>query len=76
MKCLQLMLGLGGRHDKAIGFLPYSWYAENITESEGRCIMCLFSEKWVCKQVLNDHNLLCSLQCKKHFDLLMIINTY
>jgi hypothetical protein len=24
-------------HDKAIGFLPYSWYAENITESEGRC---------------------------------------
>jgi hypothetical protein len=32
-------------------------------------IMCLFSEKWVSKQVLNDHNLLCSLQCKKHFDL-------
>jgi hypothetical protein len=31
--------------------------------------MCLFSEKWVCKQVLNDHNLLCSLQCKKHVDL-------
>jgi hypothetical protein len=29
--------------------------------------MCLFSEKWVCKQVLNDHNLLCSLQCKKTF---------
>jgi hypothetical protein len=29
--------------------------------------MCLFSEKWVCKQVLNDHNLLCSLQCKKYF---------
>ena len=31
-------------------------------------IMCLFSEKWVCKQVLDldlDHNLLCSLQCKK-----------
>jgi archaellum component FlaF (FlaF/FlaG flagellin family) len=27
--------------------------------------MCLFSEKWVYKQVLNDHNLLCSLQCKK-----------
>ena len=26
--------------------------------------MCLFSEKWVCKQLLNDHNLLCSLQCK------------
>jgi hypothetical protein len=20
-----------------IGILPYSWYAENITESEGRC---------------------------------------
>ena len=35
-------------------------------------ILCLFSEKWVCKQVLNDHNLLCSLQCKKHFDLLLI----
>ena len=32
-------------------------------------IMCLFSEKWVCKQVLNDHNVLCSLQCKTHFDL-------
>ena len=30
-------------------------------------IMCLFSEKWVYKQVLNDHNLLCSLQCKKPF---------
>jgi hypothetical protein len=29
--------------------------------------MCLFSEKWVSKQVLNDHNLLCSLQCKKTF---------
>ena len=27
-------------------------------------IMCLFSEKWVCKHVFNDHNLLCSLQCK------------
>jgi hypothetical protein len=24
--------------------------------------MCLFSAKWVRKQVLNDHNLLCSLQ--------------
>ena len=30
-------------------------------------IMCLFSDKWVCKQVLNDHNLLCSLQCKFFF---------
>jgi hypothetical protein len=29
--------------------------------------MCLFSGKWVCKQVLNDYNLLCSLQCKKTF---------
>jgi hypothetical protein len=27
-------------------------------------IICLFSEKWVYKQVLNYHNLLCSLQCK------------
>ena len=36
----------------------------------------LFSEKWVCKQVLNDHNLLCSLQCKKHFDLLMIMSNH
>jgi hypothetical protein len=35
--------------------------------------MCLFSAKWVRKQVLNDHNLLCSLQCKKHFDLLIIM---
>ena len=39
-------------------------------------IMCLFSEKWVWKQVLNDHNLLCSLQCKKHFDLLMIMSNH
>ena len=31
-------------------------------------IICLFSEKWVYKQVLNDHNLLCSLQCKKDYD--------
>jgi hypothetical protein len=30
-------------------------------------IMCLLSEKWVCKQVLNDRNLLCSLECKKTF---------
>jgi mRNA-degrading endonuclease RelE of RelBE toxin-antitoxin system len=36
----------------------------------------LFSEKWVCKQVLNDHNLLCSLQCKKPFDLLMIMSNH
>jgi hypothetical protein len=29
-------------------------------------IMCLFSEKWVCKQGLNDHNLLCScVQCQE-----------
>ena len=39
-------------------------------------IMCLFPEQWVSKQVLNDHNLLCSLQCKKHFDLLMIMSNH
>ena len=39
-------------------------------------IMCLFSVKWVCKQVLNDHNLLCSLQCKKYFNLLMIMSNH
>jgi hypothetical protein len=39
-------------------------------------IMFLFSEKWVSKQVLNDHNLLCSLQCKKQFDLLMITSNH
>ena len=39
-------------------------------------IMCLFSEQWVCKQVLNDHNFLCSLQCKKPFDLLVIMSNH
>ena len=39
-------------------------------------IMYLFSEKWVCKQVLNDHNLLCSVQCNTHFDLLMIMSNH
>jgi hypothetical protein len=34
--------------------------------SSSKSSMCLpvFSEKWVYKQVLNYHNLLCSLQCK------------
>ena len=39
-------------------------------------IMCLFSEKWLCKQVLNYHNLLWSLQCKTYFDLLMIMSNH
>jgi hypothetical protein len=39
-------------------------------------IMCIFSAKWVCKQVLSDHNLLCSLQCKTHSDLLMIMSNH
>jgi hypothetical protein len=34
---LYVIIPVEGRHDKAIGFLPYSWYAENITESEGIC---------------------------------------
>jgi hypothetical protein len=28
------------------------------------------------QQVLNYHNLLCSLQCKKHLDLLMIMSNH
>jgi hypothetical protein len=39
-------------------------------------IMCLFSEKWVCKQVLNDHNLLCSLQCKNHLTVYIILKEF
>jgi hypothetical protein len=31
-------------------------------------IMCLFSEKWVCKQVLNYHNLLCGNYRKGQHD--------